>query len=88
MWICSLVGPVILWLTIKMGLLPVPALNVRVGQIPAPISSVLVFGTLTAVLVWAVLMILYLAIYYPFFKVWEKQTLADNPEDRITKGKD
>ena len=88
MWICSLVGPVILWLAIKMGLLPVPALNVRVGQIPAPISSVLVFGTLTAVLVWAVLMILYLAIYYPFFKVWEKQTLADNPEDRITKGKD
>ncbi len=85
MWICGLVCPILVWVILKIGFLPVPALNVRVGQIPAPLSTTLVFGTWKAVIVWALILALTLAIYYPFFKLWEKKTLDENPDDLAAK---
>ena len=85
MWICGLVCPILVWVILKIGFLPVPALNVRVGQIPAPLSTTLVFGTWKAVIVWALILAVTLAIYYPFFKLWEKKTLDENPDDLAAK---
>lgn len=85
MWICGLVCPILLWIILKVGILPIPACNIRVGQIPAPLSTYAVFGTASAIVVWALFLLLTLAIYYPFFKSWEKKTLEENPEDLIVK---
>ncbi len=85
MWICGLVCPTLLWIILKLGFLPVPALNIRIGQIPAPLSTVLVFGTWKAIIVWAVILALTLAIYYPFFKMWEQKTIDENPDDLVVK---
>ncbi len=85
MWICGLVCPILLWIILKVGILPIPACNIRVGQIPAPLSTYAVFGTVTAIVVWAVFLALTIAIYYPFFKAWEKKTLDENPGDLVEK---
>lgn len=77
MWICGLVCPIILWIILKVGILPIPALNIRVGQIPAPLSTYAVFGTPMAIVIWALFIVLTLAIYYPFFKAWEKKTMDE-----------
>ncbi|MDY2640701.1 MAG: PTS transporter subunit EIIC [Ligilactobacillus salivarius] len=78
MWICGLVCPTLLWIILKVGILPIPALNIRVGQIPAPLSTYVVFGTFSAIAVWALFMVLTLAIYYPFFKTWEKKVMEES----------
>ena len=45
----------------------------NVGQIPAPISTVLVTQDIRGVLWFFVLLAVYGVIWYPFYKVWEKE---------------
>ena len=59
------------------GLLKIPSMMVQVGQIPAPASSVMITQDMRAILWWAILLVIYTAIWYPFFKVYEKNKLAE-----------
>lgn len=78
MWINSIVGPIIIWVAMSNGLLNIPDKLMQIGQIPAPISSVMVTnGDLRAVLWFIVMVLVYLLVWYPFFKVYEKQVLAE-----------
>ncbi|MBK0036057.1 MULTISPECIES: PTS sugar transporter subunit IIC [unclassified Enterococcus] len=76
-WINGIVGPTYVWILMKSGLLNIPSQLLFVGQIPAPFSSWLVTDDLRAFLWWAVLFALYLLIWYPFFKVYEKQKIQE-----------
>ena len=76
-WINAIVGPTYVWILMSTGLLKIPSMMVQVGQIPAPASSVMITQDMRAILWWAVLLVIYTAIWYPFFKVFEKNKLTD-----------
>ncbi|MCF0110858.1 MAG: PTS sugar transporter subunit IIC [Erysipelotrichaceae bacterium] len=76
-WINSVIGPVYVWVIMRLGLLNIPSKLIQVGQIPAPICSVMVTEDMRALLWWAVLFVIYLVVWYPFFKAYEKQKLEE-----------
>jgi len=77
MWINSIVGPTIIYFGMRWGLLNIPGKMIQVGQIPAPISSVMITQDWRAVIFYIVLFVLYFIIWRPFFKVYEKQCMTD-----------
>ena len=76
-WINAIVGPTYVWILMSTGLLKIPSMMVQVGQIPAPASSVMITQDIRAILWWAILLVIYTAIWYPFFKVYEKNKLTE-----------
>ena len=76
-WINAIVGPVYVWVIMSLGLLNIPAQMMEIGQVPAPMSSVLATQDIRAVLWWIILFLIYGMIWYPFFKVYEKQKLKE-----------
>ncbi|MCD8120776.1 MAG: PTS transporter subunit EIIC [Clostridiales bacterium] len=76
-WINALVGPLYVWTLMSTGLLNIPSKMIQVGQIPAPICSVMITEDIRALLWWALLFVIYLVIWYPFFKVYEKQKIQE-----------
>lgn len=79
-WINAIVGPIYVWILMSTGLLSIPAELVWVGQIPAPFSSVMVTQDMRALLWWVLLLVIYLVIWYPFFKVYEREVLIEDAE--------
>ena len=59
------------------GLLKIPCKLLQVGQVPAPFISVMVTEDFRAIIWWALLFVIYLAVWYPFFKAYEKQKLDE-----------
>ena len=80
MWINSITAPIVIWIVMKNGLLNIPSKMIQIGQIPAPISSIMITQDWRAVLVYVFLFVLYLLTWYPFFKVYEKKLLAEENE--------
>ena len=76
-WICSIIGPVYVWILMSTGLLNIPSKMIQVGQIPAPFCSVMVTEDVRALLWWAVLFVIYAIVWYPFFKTYERQKLEE-----------
>lgn len=77
MWINGIVGPAIVYVIMSIGWLNIPATLNQVGQVPVPISTVMITQDLRGVLWAAVLFIIYMLIWYPFFKVFEKQCIVE-----------
>lgn len=77
MWINAIVGPAIVYIVMSLGWLNIPATLNQVGQVPVPISTVMITQDMRGILWAAVLFIIYLFIWYPFFKVYEKECLAE-----------
>ena len=77
MWLNSIVGCCVIWVAMQGGLLKIPASLMQVAQIPAPISSVLILQDFRAILWYVLLFIIYLATWYPFFKVYEREVLRE-----------
>lgn len=72
MWINSIVGPIYVWILMKSELLNIPTKINQIGQVPAPISSVMITEDLRAILWWVLLFVIYFVIWYPFFKSYER----------------
>lgn len=81
MWINSITGCCIVWFAMRGGLLNIPEQLMQVAQIPAPISSVMILQDFRAVLWYALLFVIYLGTWYPFFKVYEKEVLAEEVKE-------
>ena len=79
-WINAIVGPIYVWILMSTGLLNIPSKMIQVGQIPAPICSVMVTEDMRALLWWAILFVIYLVIWFPFYKAYEKQKLAEEAQ--------
>lgn len=76
-WINNIIGPAVVWLAMYFGFLNIPSKMIQVGQIPAPFSSVMITEDMRAVIVYIVLFVLYFLVWYPFYKVYEKQCIAE-----------
>lgn len=76
-WLTSIAGPIIVWLSMRLGFLNIPCRMIQIGQIPAPISSVMITEDLRAIVVYIILFVVYYIIWLPFFKVYEQQTIAE-----------
>ena len=76
-WINSVIGPVYVWVLMSTGLLKIPCKLLQVGQVPAPFISVMVTEDFRAIIWWSLLFVIYLAVWYPFFKAYEKQKLDE-----------
>jgi len=81
MWLNSITGPIVVWIAMSTGLLNIPSKMIQVGQVPAPISTVMITEDWRGIIWYIVLFVIYLATWYPFFKVYERQVLAEEAKD-------
>ena len=77
MWLNSIIGSCVIWAVMRGGLLNIPASLMQVAQIPAPISSVIILQDFRAIIWYVLLFVVYLATWYPFFKVYEREVLQE-----------
>lgn len=80
MWINSIVGPIVVYCAMHFGLLNIPSKLIQVGQVPVPFSTVMITEDMRGILWAAILFVLYLLIWFPFFKVYEKQVMIEDGE--------
>lgn len=74
-WLNTIFSTIYVWILMQSGLLNIPDSLIQVGQVPAPISSVLVTQDMRAILWWVILLVINILIWYPFFKVYEKEVI-------------
>lgn len=72
----TVIGSIIVWFIFKLGLLAYPAVALPgVGTLPVVVGTVMLTGDMRGILWFAVLFAIYGLVYYPFFKVFERETL-------------
>lgn len=69
----SIIIPTIMYVVMKIGLVPVPSSPMQMWYLPNIIQGYLVTGSISGVLLVIVLFIASYLIWRPFFKVYEKQ---------------
>ena len=78
MWLQGIVLPLVVWLFTKViPFAPIPMKQFDLWYAPFPFSTWMATGSVTAILLMLVIFVLSSAIWYPFFKSYEKQTLVD-----------
>jgi PTS system cellobiose-specific IIC component len=83
MVVSAIVGSTIVWFIFKLGLLAYPNVALAgVGTLPVIAGTVMLTGDFRGILWWFVLFAIYGLIYYPFFKVYEKQELEKEAEEK------
>ena len=88
-WICALVGPTCVWFIFRLNLLSMPNVQLpNVGTLPILINTVMLTGDMRGILWWVVMFALYLAIWYPFFKRFEKTVIAQEQQAAATEAAD
>lgn len=85
MWIIGLVGPAVVYLALDMGLVPIPAQTMGFWYLPSPIVGYLVTQSISGVILVLVVFALSWAIYYPFFKVYDKQCVEEEQREKEEK---
>jgi PTS system cellobiose-specific IIC component len=76
MWLQGIIPPLVIWLFTKtIPFAPVPMYQFEMWYTPFPISTWLTTGSITAVILMLGIFALTTAIWFPFFKAYEKQTL-------------
>ncbi|MBC1520174.1 PTS sugar transporter subunit IIC [Listeria aquatica] len=80
MWINGLVGPIITWFVMKWGIVPIPYEPFQLWYLPAPILAWVTTKSITGLLLIVVLFVISWLIYYPFFKVYDKQAVEQDLE--------
>ncbi|MBQ6217234.1 MAG: PTS sugar transporter subunit IIC [Erysipelotrichaceae bacterium] len=81
MWINPIVGSCLLWVIFRTGLLKIPAISLQTGSLPAPITTVMICQDWRGILWWVVFFVIYAVIWYPFYKAYERQVLAEEAEN-------
>lgn len=83
LWINAIIIPTILWFTFSLGLIAIPGeLLALTSRIPTFISAFIKFG-FGGVLLTIVLFIISGLIYYPFFKVYDKQVCDKEKAENV-----
>jgi PTS system cellobiose-specific IIC component len=76
MWLQGIILPIITFIGLRSGLVPIPKSVFGLWYLPYPIPTIILTGIRGLVLV-AVLFVLSWFLWYPFYKVYEKQQVAD-----------
>ncbi|SDZ65885.1 PTS system, cellobiose-specific IIC component [Evansella caseinilytica] len=78
MWIIGIVLPIIVWFGTKViAFAPIPKLVFDLWYAPFPISTWITTGTFTGIILMLVCVVVATLIWYPFFKVYEKQEVEN-----------
>ncbi|CAH2716786.1 Lichenan permease IIC component [Neobacillus rhizosphaerae] len=80
MWIIGLVGPILTWIVMKIGLVPIPHKPFQLWYTPGPIQSWIVTESIRGLIFFIILFAISWIIYYPFFKIYDKQAVQQDLE--------
>lgn len=76
MWLQGIVLPAIIWIFTKViPFAPIPATLFDAWYMPFPISTWLVTRSINAIILMLVVLVVSTLLWYPFFKIYEKQLL-------------
>ena len=73
----SIVIPSVMYVTMKLGLVPIPSAPMQMWYLPNIIQGYLATGSIAGVILVIVLFIISWFIWLPFFKVFEKQAAVE-----------
>jgi len=83
MWIIGLVLPIIVWIGTKViQFAPIPKIVFDMWYAPFPISTWITTGTVSGIILMLVCVLVSSLIWYPFFKVYEKQEVANETNEK------
>lgn len=86
MVINSLIGSILVWVIFKGGMLAYPNVALPgVGTLPVIAGTVMLTGDFRGILWWVVCFAIYALVYYPFFKVFERETLEKEAKEEAKK---
>lgn len=80
MWINGLVGPLIVWFALGLGIVPIPYQPFQLWYLPTIIQSWIMTRSIAGILLVIILFIVSWIIYLPFFKLYDKQAVAQDLE--------
>lgn len=81
MWLCTILGAIIVYLTMDFGLLNIPVAVNSASRIPAPFSTWMVTGDVRSFIWYIILFVLYFSIYYPFFKKYDQNLVEEETKN-------
>ncbi len=87
MWIIGVVGPLITYLAMNLGFVVKPSIIFPFWYLPAPFGAFAVGGVAGLILL-AVIFLVSFIIYYPFFKVYDNQCVAEEAAETKTEEKE
>lgn len=87
MWIISFVAPAIAYLAMNSNLVPIPAELFGFFYLPSPIIGYLTTRSIMGVVLVLVIFAISWIIYYPFFKVFDKQLCKEEAIEAEKKAK-
>lgn len=79
-WITGLVTPIILWITMKLNLVPIPSEPFQMWYTPGPLAGWIITKSISGLIFVLVIFVISWIIYYPFFKVYDKQAVQQDLE--------
>ena len=82
MWINTVVGSIVVWVAMTLGLLTIPAGSLATGQVPAPFGYIMLTGDFRALIFYVLLFVIYMLTWLPFFRVYEKQVIVEEQQER------
>lgn len=85
MWIMGLVGPAIVYLALNAGLVPIPAETMGFWYLPSPIVGYLCTHAISGVILVLVIFAISWVVYYPFFKIYDKQCVEEEHKEEQAK---
>ena len=77
MWIMGLVGPILTYIVMKVGIVPISTSTFELWYVPTPIQAFFSTHSFTAVIYVLLLFAVSFAVYYPFFKIYDNQSLEE-----------
>ena len=77
MWITGLITPMLTYIVMAVGLVPIPTRLFGFWYLPGFIPAFFQTNSISAVIFWFILFALSWVIYYPFFKVYDNQALEE-----------
>lgn len=78
LWINTLVAPILLWLSMKANFVPTPHAPFQLWYTPSPIMGWVVTKSVMGLLFVLVLFAISWVIYYPFFRIYDKQAVEQD----------
>uniref|UniRef100_UPI00403F8205 PTS sugar transporter subunit IIC n=1 Tax=Candidatus Enterococcus willemsii TaxID=1857215 RepID=UPI00403F8205 len=82
MWLQGIILPLVVWLFTKViSFAPIPMINFQMWYCPFPISTWLTTGSISGIILMLIIFVISAAIWFPFFKAYEKQECEKELEE-------
>ncbi len=85
MWINAILTATIVYFSMSSGFLAIPSYVFQAWALPAPIGAILATNDWKAIIVWAICIVVTLVVWYPFFKAYERQCVAEEEAEASVK---